>query len=504
MELVNRVWQRLLGMGRLLLPAPGPRKPPRLWLKRLLLVGLILTLLTLCNQLFRIYQLVEAPLGWPSGFWLPLVGLLMYLSLWCGWGLWYLGTRPLASPFADLDRAWQQTLTQLEQAGISLHEVPVVVVLGLPLSGEAGLIKGSRLTFNVQQAPRPGAPIQVYACSELILVFCHNASVLCKLARYATGAVELWPEPTRRGQPPAQPVEVSLFSGSDAEVGLQSARAAQPVGLPGIAPASPTDRDQLIGLSRLQVGSSESEWWTARLTHLLTLLRQARRPYCPLNGLLVLLPQSVLASAPGPLAALVRHEVASALATVQVRTTATLLVCDLEQSQPFAEFLARMPLDQLTNTLGVCMPDTAELDPTTANQYSANALNWLSLRLQQLVNRLLLPPTNAGHTLRNRRLVQWLLDWPRYQAGLKLIVERLHAIEPRLLGTPNIYLAATGKLPSEQGFLPDVFVNLLEAQNRVAWTETALQNDRRCWQIAVVVWVVLTVAALGVVGYAVY
>jgi len=100
--------------------------------------------------------------------------------------------------------------------------------------------------------------------------------------------------------------------------------------------------------------------------------------------------------------------------------------------------------------------------------------------------------------------VQWLLDWPRYQAGLKLIVERLHAIEPRLLGTPNIYLAATGKLPSEQGFLPDVFVNLLEAQNRVAWTETALQNDRRCWQIAVVVWVVLTVAALGVVGYAVY
>lgn len=501
---VNRVWQWLVGVGCLLLPALGPRKPQRLWLKRLLLIGLILALLTLGNQSFRLYQLVEAPLGWPGGFWLPLVGLLVYLSLWCGWGLWHLATRPLASPFADLDRAWQQAVTQLEQAGISIHEVPLVVVLGLPLSGEAGLIKGSQLTFTVQQAPRPGAPIQVYANSELILVFCHHASALSQLARYASGAIELWPEPTQRGPAPPDPAEVSLFGAGDAEVALQPARAAQPVGLPGIAAASSTDRQRLIGLSRLQVGSSESQLWTARLTHLLTLIRQARRPYCPLNGLLVLLPQSLLASEPGPLAALVGHEVASALAAAQVHTSATLLVCDLEQSEPFAEFLARMPLEQLTYTLGVCMPDIAELDVATANQYCVNALDWLSLRLQQLVNRLLLPPTDAGQLLHNRRLVQWLLDWPRYHAGLRLIVERLHAVVPRLLGTPSMYLAATGKLPSEQGFLPDVFVNLLESQNRVAWTEAAYRSDRRCWQTAVVVWVILGVAVLCLIVAVLY
>lgn len=488
MGVIYRVLQWLAWLGRLLLPGSEPRKPQRLWLKRLLLVGLILTALALCNRFFRLNQLVEAPLGWPGEVWLPLVVLIAYLSLWCGWWMWQFATRPIESPFADLDNAWRNTLTQLAQAGIDLTEVPLFVVLGLPLSGEDGLIKGSQINFTVQRAPRPDAAIQVYANSEIILVFCHNASVLCKLARYASGVIELSPVPTRPGKPRPQQPEASFFGGSDAEVALRPTQATQPVGLPGIATLAPAVRDHLVGLSRLQIGSPESQLWTARLTHLIDLIRQARQPYCSINGLLVLLPQSVLASQPEQLAALVGYEVSAVLDAAQVHASATLLVCDLEESEAFGEFLARMPSEKLANTLGVCMPDTSELDLTSANAYSAVALDWLSLRLQQLVNRLLLLPLDAGHTACNRRLVRLLLDWPGYHRGLKQLIERLHAVEPHLLGTPNVYLAATGKLSTAQGFLPDVFVNLLETQNRVAWTEAARASDRWRWRAAITAW----------------
>ena len=84
---------------------------------------------------------------------------------------------------------------------------------------------------------------------------------------------------------------------------------------------------------------------TSRLRHLCTLIARDRQPYCPVNGLLVLLPFAASDDelTAGQTAVLLERDLATVRQTLEVRCPLVTLVCDMENTPGGRELLDRFP-----------------------------------------------------------------------------------------------------------------------------------------------------------------
>jgi hypothetical protein len=523
MGLFRAIWAGVTWLGRMLaLPvvatARSLRGPGSLWrwLFHFVLVALVLTGLGYLNYRLDLGQyLGHAPAPIFRRFWLPLYGLLLYVLCWLVWWIRDL-LRPemVPSEMADLDTAWDEAVQALDRAGIRLTELPVFLVLGKTAGDELEFFRLAGVPFLVEQAPRrPEAPLHVYASSEAVFVCCPGASLLARHADLLAAAnpnvpaaAVLAPAPAeaewkKDSLPPPLLARERLLGKEDG-----AAEGGQAVGLELELEAAPLAAREAYLLKDV----AAADRLRARLKHLGARIARERRPYCPVNGILCLLPYATTATdeLANQTGTLWHEDLAAARDVLQVYCPVFALVCDLEGVPGFREFAARVPEEQAVKSLGLPFPMVPDPDPRVVPELFDRGVRWMCDALFPSLIYRVLPAAGGGDPVAdagNARLYDLLAQLrdrrERFSRLLTLGVAS-GVCEPLLFG--GCYFGATGGEGPRRAFVARVFRRLVESQNAVAWTPAALAEDAACRRWSRVLVAAYAVFLAGLVALGLY
>jgi hypothetical protein len=545
MNLLTLVWNTLTAVvGLVVWPVarlkgrPGVGQVVR-WLLHFLFLGVILGCLAFLNHVLELESVLRVPSHALRRLWLPLLFLLVYLLMWVGWWLWRLVQMPKeTSAFPDIDEAWQEATAALERAGIDLASTPLFLLLGRPAGPESSLFNATGLPWTMPQTPkRPDAPLRVCANPEGIYITCAGASLLglqasllAEEAGCGNGEEPVRPPSvaaaSRRrttGETPvplsSAPPPVSSAWNDAADSGIAEEQgdvlvAEEPQAGPQIEPAAIVAAQPAATHRRTLLKQAEEvQRCAARLKHVCQLIIHQRRPYCPLNGVLVLVPFAATdGDRDANQAALVlQRDLAVVQEAMQVRCPLVVLVCDAQQAEGCQELLDRFPPEQRKRRLGAPFPNLMDADADKLPAMIGEAVAWLCEGLiPPLVYRLM----HIGKPSRdeaddqlagNLRLYRFLHQIRERQQRLCRIL--LAGIVPEGR-TPwhfgGCYLAATGPdVIRQQAFATGILPQLVESQNRLCWTPAALKEDAACrrWALAGYVGLGLFIATVLTIGW---
>src|SRR5713101_7754597 len=505
-------------------------------LRRLLhvvIVVLVLAVLGYINYVTDWDKLLPAPKPIPQ-IWLPLLFLLVYILSWLGWWLWkLLQPEEEASVFPDIDQAWAEAVKALEQGNIDITEVPLFLVVGKPAAPEEAMFSAAQLNLTVKQSPRRGdAPVHVYANRDGVYVTCAGACLSGRQAEIlATGAL-------------AGSVESALGGGESGGVGASSEDMFRTVQAGGVMkemqavlarareqgrdPSDLTEEEKreirgLVAQEEAQRGgrkigprpqimknAPEVEKYSARLRHLCRLIVRDRRPFCPANGILFLVPFAGAdtdkdANQTG---GAIHQDLVNIRDVLRVHLPVFAMICDLEKASGFKEFLERFPADQRQRRVGQRYPLCPDLPPEKLSASIESCVQWIcqvvfptwiyKLFRVESPGREEVEKAVAG----NCRLYQLLGQIRERQKRFGRIVSRALLLEsdgPLLFG--GCYVGATGSDPgAEQGFVAGTFRRLTENQNYVSWTDEALAEEADYSRLTTYGYVGIVVMVLVLVG----
>jgi hypothetical protein len=453
--------------------------------------------------------------------WLPLVFLLLYAFSWLGWWLWKLFmAEEAASQFPDLDEAWEEAMRALAEKQISLNTVPIFLILGTPQGGEKFFFQAAAgasqdLAGTTYAPQRDDAPLRVIAGQKAVFVTCASACLLAEHARVVSAVAAV----AREGVPSdydirlptaPPPMDINLYStlgamygtlaGADmmdivrkAKEGQLSADEAADVRagvVPAGGPAKPAR-----GRASILDNAAKANLLTKRLQHVCRLIGSARYPDCPINGILLLIPfagtaDDALANDTGLIC---QRDLDTVMGIFQLRCPYLALVCDLEKTPGFDEFIKRIPTDQRKNRLGFGHPWLPAVEPHELPEVLANEVEWivhgvLVSWIYKLFEQNMRERSSGDPYANNAKLFRFLCHIQERKAPLTRILGSFVRLpttgpeEPFYYG--GCYLAGTGDSSSEQAFVPGVLMKLVEGQDSVAWTTAALTEDesyrRRC------------------------
>jgi hypothetical protein len=509
MGFLSRIWIGFTQLIGLIIPffakatdfrrwGPGLR-----WTVRILLLVLVLVLLYFINRWMRPAWLVKAS-SFVQTFFLPILFLLFFTLSWLGWWLWKLLTpEEMSSDFPDIDAAWQEARTALNDAGIDLTEVPLFFILGRPASSEEALMQASQVPLTLRQTPRrPDAPVHVYANRDGIYVTCPGASLLGRQAIILAGEDDpsavsaATPAVSRNLDDDWNNVSIRLDEmiktqghkgGTLQEVHQILMRAQQEGRLPTAAEKKRIR--QLSGIPRpsLLKNPAETEHHLARLRHLCRLIVRDRRPYCPLNGILLLVPLAATDTEEdgNQTALIIQQDLSTIRKTFQVHCPLISMLCDLETLPGFREFFERFPDKQRQRRVGQRFPLVPALEPTAVPGMIENGVQWICQTLfPTWVYKFFRVEGPGRESMEeqvrvNTQLYKLLYEVRERQKALGRILTRgviTDQAGPLLLG--GCYVTATGRdATREQAFTAGVFRRLVDEQNFVSWTADAIAEE---------------------------
>ena len=227
-----------------------------------------------------------------------------------------------------------------------------------------------------------------------------------------------------------------------------------------------------------------------RFEHLCRLLVRDRRPYCPLNGVLVLVPFAALADdqAAADAAAAVRRDLAVVRRVLRVNAPTLALVCDVEAATGFATFLSRFSETQRRQRVGQRCPLLPDLRGAPAAKAQAELCDGLGRWLCGSVVpawvyknfRLEAGPEERAAAARdNAELFLFMEElWERRRRLGRLLAEGMADSDGEPMAFGGCYLGGTGgDAGREQAFVAGVFRRLSEEENFVTWTRQAMREE---------------------------
>ncbi len=512
MNLLDSIWQFLIFVVSLVSPFAGQRPSYkiapglRLFL-HVLVILLILGGLWYLNEKLQIYELISRP-QWASHFWLPIVFILLYALAVTGWWIYrLLMAEPEATDFPDIDEAWEQAVDALDQAGVPITDVPVFLVLGRTETPEDLFFQGAQLNLIVKGAP-VGArhPVHVYASREGVFITCAGCSLLGKQAALlalegigddsgasADGPVLGLPDDAGATLKPGQ-AEQKIIKKLARMVGTQ---------MTGLQKRM-LRRESNLPLPNLLASNADVELITARMAHLCRLIFRDRQPYCPINGILVLVPLGATDTEldAQQSAELCHRDLTVVRRVMKVQCPIFAMVVDMEQLPGFRDFIQRRSASEKARRIGQRFPlNPPDLRDDGLHDKLGEAVQWLGHNvIRDLVYRVF--KTDPGAKLDVNHELFLTLDEMRERKDhlARFVVQGLaRDIDgPLLFG--GCYLAATGaERDRDQAFIRGVLARLFENQNYVSWTEQALAEDTRCHSATLAGYVTLglLVALLG-------
>lgn len=443
---------------------------------------------------------------------LPLIFALIYVISWLGYFWWKLFNRGDAAEFPDIEQAWDDAIRKLAQGGYKLGDAPLYVVLGKPASGDDALFLASGQKIEVRAPLAVDSPIRIFAGPDAIFVCCSGASTWGHFA-------EVLANPEIGGS--LEPAGVSAgatitpgqaLQGVDEKIQdefyrllqLQSDRALSPE-----EDARLRELGELIqmtksgGIRRINISNEMLASGPRRFAYLCKLIARDRRPWCPLNGMLVLLPWAALETdeisrtALGVLAA----DLATARGAFRQRYSHFVMLCDLEQAQGFDEFRRGFPKEMLKQRIGQRLPLIPDRPPEEVPGVMEQAADWIRLNVMAswVLKYLRLDwppePRNVGSFVPpyNQKLFAFLHELFIRGPRLGRVMARGLPVEATAVAGDNLaalplvagcYLAATGRDDKHQAFVAGVFQRLTESQSAVSWSADALVEDRSYGQWA--------------------
>jgi len=480
---VTKLFSILLPFGKD--PKSGGISTPAIRVLHFILLIAILVGLYFVNSIF-FADMVGIP--WARRYWLPIVFFLVYALMWTCWWIWkLLQTEPEASHFPDIDEAWDQALRALAQAGIRLGDLPLFLVLGRPQGPEEHLFAATQLQFAVPQTPsNPLAPLHIYATREAVYLTCAGASLLGKHA--ANVALE--------------GIDVESVGSSDTSEEMTEDKTIRPSGKEkkvikklarilgrqmNVVERRNARRELGLPMPNLLKNPAEMELLRARLVHLGRLIVRDRQPFCPINGLLVLIPvggtdTEIDAQQTADVCA---RDLATVRKVLQMNCPILVLCCDVEALPGFRDFIKNLSTKERLGRLGqrfpLSSPDLTgealleQMDKSIHHLCNNYLRDWVYRSFQ--VN-----PADEQSAITGNVGLYLFLDEMR---GRKKNLSRIMTLGvakdgPVPLLYAGCYLAGTGAdKEREQAFVAGLFKRLLDNQSFVSWTDEALENDKK-------------------------
>jgi hypothetical protein len=466
------------------------------------------------------------------GVLLVVIPLVVYYAV----KLWLEGD---VSRFPDIDYAWKAGMADLRKNGLDINQIPLFLVLGSQHDKqEESLFNASRMSFRVRNVPPGPSALAWYASPNAIFLV---ASETCCLSRLAVLAHRLAEEAKQAPSGarvlddaiPSQPGDVrgtmAIQSGGAPPAGQPSVTSTGPMvplseaqGAGDVRGTSMVKGTVMIGSEtsfptmmppldkrRLSLGPAEAAEAEQRLEYLCTLIRKARQPLCPINGILTLLPFSIIERSSVDAVTLqqsVDRDLAVVSRTLMIRCMVVALVTGLEQESGFRELVRRMgPEKARSQRFGKGFPLWAKPAPTALealNDHACGAFeDWVYELFRQKGSlskpgntRLYLLLCKVRHNLRNR-LTNIL------RSGYGGAAEQEAPQEDReafLFG--GCYFAATGETEDQQAFVKNVFDRLPEQQEELEWTAGALRQVRKYQSWATFLFIIDFLLAVAIGG----
>jgi hypothetical protein len=461
------------------------------WLARMILVAVILLLLALLNQstFFGLTNVIRSP-GLPalSRYWLPLFALCLYAMLWLGWWLYRvlsLDIEPPSSEFPDIDRAWGQAAQALAKADIHLDSVPLFLVLGWPSGSEDDFYRAAAFRSQVKQVPNdPGEPLHVTANRDGIWLTCAGASLLGQHHQ-------------RVDRPAAADESLATLAEESADpfrtMGM-GAGGGETLRVEDFLETFKKAQAQLRSEARpKRVADPESH--LARLRHLCRLIIRDRQGFCPINGVLLVLPIRAADSRADldEIADACRRDLTTTFDVMRMRCPVLAMICGLEELTGFTDLVERLSGEQVRKRMGQRFPLVPELTSSEIPEKVESAVESVAGSLfPSMVHAMFQVESPGGEdpeeVLRtNSQLFRFLNEISDKGERLgRLVKECLPTLrgEPLMFG--GCYFAATGPdSASQHAFASGVLARMIrEDQDNVTWTEELLREDAAAARLA--------------------
>lgn len=445
---------------------------------------------------------------------IPLLVVVIPIAVYYALRLWLEGD---ISPFPDIDYAWKAGMAELHKNGLNITQIPLFLVLGTASDEqEKLLVDAAQLSLRVRDVPQGPAPLHWYANPDAIYLFCSEAGCLSKLAALGRQAADEEADgaalrAARRSEESSirvtvMPEKDDIRTSTSPEMrSTPNIRGTMVIGGDSLNP----DDDQSFGAASekkaVVLSPEEGVMQGRRLEYVCRLLRRARQPLCPVNGVLTVLPYDLIERGPREAIQLqraVKSDTWILRRDLKLRCPTTALIAGMDRESGFRELLRRVGRDRSrAQRFG---KGHSLWSPVTAEQMEAVAIHacgafedWVYSLFRERGSL-----TKPGNT----KLYALLCKVRRDAAGrIASILRGGYApdpqddqqIEPMLFG--GCYFAALGDSDSRQAFVRSVFDKLTEQQEDLEWTQAALVEERRFSQIAnfIVALDIFMVVALG-------
>ncbi len=491
---------------------------------------------TLVLAYYSTYWIPESRVTWPywfvRRFYVAIEFLLFYLFVrLLIVGIQLFLSRDL-SEFEDINRAWEAGLDALAREGFDLQWLPVFVISGATPDQSKSLLESSRITWKVNGGTEDSrnAALTFHACDEALFICLNDVGAMSRqlrkvASRGAGGSagsaaasgrsdagipatmrpdqLRAAVEQTRRPDAADNPAGRTLAPGAAAAAiaaansPASHGRAGETIRPGAIADAKGSSTAPVAPASALEkLSKEELQLNRRRLEYFCQLLVEQRGSYCPLNGLLQVIPlRWTQSNAYEPLMAAVGHDVQSMHDSLHLQFPVVCLHVGLEELTGLAEFIERgKELDSRfrDSRAGSRFPGGLAIDDKTASWVIERGMIWFRDWVYAEFAKNLASP-------KNRQLYQFLcaLSLRRERLVRELKTAVGDSRQPvRLTGC---YFSATGPDAPRQAFVQGVMQRLMSEQNDVAWQPEWRSRDRRyLWLATVLSFVTLAVFSIDI------
>ena len=417
------------------------------------------------------------------------------------------------SRYPELDRIWNDGLEQTKDKGLSISNTPLFLILGASNQREVKTLTGSMgLEFPVDIQASGSPPLTFHACNDAIFVFLNGCNCISRLTTTANSSSNEKSSSAVSGMQPSDvggTIDASHLSAPLLNVGPENF--SKTMNSEPFVAGGTMLLDENQDMNELWKPASKSKILTSqdivdiddRLRHVCKLIKKARLPLCPINGLVTTMKFELVESSGAQLQVAIQKDLAVLREEFQVRCPNTVLITGMEEEEGFIEMIKRLPPQQPTeNRFGKgsdiwVAPEAARLDAIAVHA-TATFEDWIYMLFQE---------ANALKKKNNARLFMMLCRVRgAFSVSLRSVLSNGFGFDPRI--EPQLafeqflfggcYFAATGTHPSEQAFLKSVFAKVMQQEGELEWSPQARRQNAQYQFLANIAALIGTLALIAI------